>query len=348
MKIGILGHFARNTNLCDGQTVKTRNLEQALLTRNADVATVDSYQWKKHAFSFLFRIIKLIRKSDAIIIMPDVGGIKVYPYLVNIFAGKRRKKIYNVVGAWLPSFLEKNKRIKKQLKKFDCLLVETQTMQKKLAEQGVNNVEILPNFKELSIIEPTKLMYTEKAPFKFCIFSRVMKEKGINDAAWACDKLNNEFGESICLLDIYGPIQEEYKEEFFVLCEQYSSTVAYKGVVSPNDSVEILKEYYMLLFPTLFYTEGVPGTIIDAFSAGVPVLASEWESYRDVLSQSNSITYAFGDREALYKKLKYCVENSHIINGYKKQCLNAAEEFLSDGVSDKLWNLLCKVYENNL
>ena len=43
VKIGILGHFARNTDLCDGQTVKTRNIEKALLSKEREISIVDSF-----------------------------------------------------------------------------------------------------------------------------------------------------------------------------------------------------------------------------------------------------------------------------------------------------------------
>ena len=33
-------------------------------------------------------------------------------------------------------------------------------------------------------------------------------------------------------------------------------------------TVKTLENYYLLLFPTKFRTEGIPGTIIDALSAG--------------------------------------------------------------------------------
>lgn len=330
MKIGILGHFARGTALCDGQTVKTRNIEQALCSRGDIVGTVDSYQWKKHPFSFFFRIVKLVLKNDIIFMLPDAGGIKVYPYLINLFAFKRKVKIYSVVGGWLPSFLKKNKRIKRQLLKFDHILVETRTMQSRLQKQGFGNVTVVPNFKNILPLAENQIKYDHESPFRFCIFSRIMKQKGIEDAVFAVNELNQKRGKLVCILDIYGPIQDEYKEEFFALCNAYSFCVFYKGIASPEKSVEILKDYYMLLFPTRFYTEGIPGTIIDAFSAGVPVLASEWESYSDVLTDGDSVTYAFGSQEALLEKLEYCVMNAEIINDYRKECLRSAKKFSMD------------------
>lgn len=340
MKIGVLGHFARNTDLCDGQTVKTRNVEKALLSKVEEISTVDSYQWKKHPFSFLFKIISLIKKSDVIVMLPDAGGIKIYPYLVNLFSNKNKLKIYSVVGAWLPSYLKKNKKISKQLKKFNYILVETQTMQNQLREQGFDNTVLIPNFKEIQPINEEEINFNFEYPLSLCIFSRVMKEKGVTDAIHACNRLNEEAGKNVCVLDVYGPIQEEYKTEFLELCERYSSVVRYKGVVKPEQSVEIIKNYYMLLFPTLFYTEGVPGTIIDAFCAGVPVLASEWESFADVLSNKDSITYKFADVEDLYQKLKYCVENVDEINACRKECLKSADKFSMQTAAGKIWGLM--------
>ena len=340
MTIGILGHFARNTELCDGQTIKTRNLEKALLEGNTEIDTVDSYQWKKHPFKFLFQIIRLVRKSNVLIMLPDAGGIKVYPYVVNLFARKKTIKIYSVVGAWLPSFLKENASIRKQLQKFTYILPETQTMKKQLEEQGFDNVVIVPNFKDIVPISEEEICYDHCLPFEFCMFSRIMKQKGVTDAIIACDRLNQEQGETVCTLDIYGPVAEDYQEEFSALCEKYKGTVTYKGIVHPNESVAILKKYYMLLFPTLFYTEGIPGTIIDAFSAGVPVLASEWESYRDVLSERDSVTFKFADSEAFYDKLRFCIQNPESINEMRQQGIRSAMKFSSKNAVKDIMNLI--------
>ena len=340
MKIGIWGHFARNTDMCDGQTVKTRNLEKALATRYQEIQTVDSYQWKKHPFRFLFQSIRLVRKSDIIVMLPDAGGIKIYPYLVNFFAGKKKKKIYSVVGAWLPSFLETHKSIRAQLQKFTYILPETQTMQKQLVAQGFDQTVVISNFKDIVPLAENEICFEHSAPFRFCIFSRITREKGVSDAILACERLNRENGKTLCTLDIYGPITEEYREEFETLCKTYSSTAKYKGIIPPSESVATLKSYYMLLFPTLFYTEGIPGTIIDAFSAGVPVLASEWESCFGVLSEKDSVTYMFGSSEALYEKIKYCVHHPDQINALRAQCLLSAKKFSQEIAIEKIAKLL--------
>ncbi|MFR3494185.1 MAG: glycosyltransferase [Blautia sp.] len=53
--------------------------------------------------------------------------------------------------------------------------------------------------------------------------------------------------------------------------------IRYKGMVPFNQSTEVLKNYDALLFPTYYEGEGFAGTIIDAFAAGLPVIASDWK-----------------------------------------------------------------------
>ena len=61
-----------------------------------------------------------------------------------------------------------------------------------------------------------------------------------------------------------------------------------------------MKYYFALLFPTRFYTEGIPGTILDAYAAGIPVICSRWESCADVVDDGvTGITYPFEDMQML-------------------------------------------------
>lgn len=52
-------------------------------------------------------------------------------------------------------------------------------------------------------------------PLRYCTFSRVTKTKGILDAIKAIHLVNKRAGEKICTLDIYGPIDEAFKDEFW-------------------------------------------------------------------------------------------------------------------------------------
>ncbi len=38
-----------------------------------------------------------------------------------------------------------------------------------------------------------------------------------------------------------------------------------------------------MLFPTKFKTEGIPGTIIDAYASGLTVVSSIWDNYNEII-----------------------------------------------------------------
>ncbi len=76
------------------------------------------------------------------------------------------------------------------------------------------------------------------------------------------------------IIDIYGPIYNEYLTEFEEECQNSSENLNYKGVLQPDEIYQVLSEYDLMLFPTQYYTEGFPGSILDAYISGLPVIAS--------------------------------------------------------------------------
>ena len=72
------------------------------------------------------------------------------------------------------------------------------------------------------------------------------------------------------------PFKEDYKEHFLQIIDDVPKYIQYKGITESNLSSAILKDYYFLLFPTYYPGEGFAGTLIDAFSSGLPVIATDW------------------------------------------------------------------------
>ena len=91
----------------------------------------------------------------------------------------------------------------------------------------------------------------------------------------------------------------------------------------------MLKNYFLLTFPTKFYTEGVPGTILDAYAAGVPVIASKWESFFDVIEEGKTgIGYEFDNQKELEKTLEEISSTPRTIIEKKYKCIEKAKEYL--------------------
>lgn len=338
-KIGICGHFGRGYNLLNGQTIKTKILTEELgkLLGECNIYTVDTYGWKCNPLMMLFRCYSLIKKCENIIVLPAHNGVKVFiPLFLMLNKIFHRKLHYVVIGGWLPNLLKDNPRLKRRVNELDGVYVETIFVKEELKLLGVNNAVLLTNFKRLNILDEKELVYSKELPYKLCTFSRVTDKKGIEDAVEVITSINKSMGKTVYALDIYGSIDVRYMERFEQLKQAFPDFVHYKGTVDFNESVNTLKNYFLLLFPTRYQTEGVPGTIIDAYAAGVPVIASEWNSAKEiVIIGETGFVYQFMRNDELEKVLLHILENPELTNAMKVKCINKAKQFTPEAVLSK-------------
>lgn len=335
-RYGIVAHFAEGKNVYGGQTIKTRNFADALeeYLGEGTVLRIDTTGWKKKPFRLILGILQSLSKCEETVILPADRGVFVIPYLVVFLRGLRKIKLHYVaVGGWLPEFTEKHKGLARCLKKFAGIYVETKTMKNAMERQSFANVIVLPNFKRMQVLEPKQLVYAQSAPYKLCTFSRVLKEKGIEDAAAAVKKVNEMLGREVYALDVYGRVDPSYEEDFAAIERKFPQYIRYMGVADGSKSAQIIKDYYALLFPTRYFTEGIPGTIIDAYCAGVPVISAKWESFSDIVEDGRTgIGYEFCDTEALIKVLLELAEDPQKLNEMKLYCLQKAKGYTPDAV----------------
>ena len=107
--------------------------------------------------------------------------------------------------------------------------------------------------------------------------------------------------------------------------------IKYMGVVSQDKIVDTLSRYFSLLFPTRFYTEGVPGTIIDAYASGLPVIAAKWQSYKDIIEEDiTGFAYEFGNTDELESSLYQTLKNPSLINSLRENCRQYAKRYSAD------------------
>lgn len=201
----------------------------------------------------------------------------------------------------------------------------------------------MPNCKPLKILREEELYYQHTEPFKLVTFSRVMKEKGIEDLIRIIKQINETTGRTVYSLDIYGHIQEGEEDWFKELMASVAdnSAFSYKGKISFTESTSVLASYFALVFPTRFFTEGIPGTIIDAYSAGLPVIAAKWESFNDVIDDGvTGIGFEFENWDELTKILEKIAVNPEIVYDKKTACLRKAVEFIPESTVSVLTNRL--------
>ena len=173
---------------------------------------------------------------------------------------------------------------------------------------------------------------------KLCTFSRVMREKGIEDAVKVVMAVNADFGRDVFSLDIYGQVDENQTEWFESLQKTFPDYIHYGGLIPFDKSVETLKGYFALLFPTYYEGEGFAGTLIDAYSAGVPVIASDWKYNAELVNENVGYIYKAQDNVAFADLLKAVAADPTMILKKKKACLREAEKYRIENAVDILFN----------
>ncbi len=336
-KIGIIGHFGGGHTFLDGQTIKTKVFYEELKKRGFDdILCVDTYYNKTNKLRLIWDTFKSFFKCHTLVVLLSTPGLRVF--LPMLYIAKKIFKIrifHNVIGGNLAENLKSKPKQIKYLNAIDGNWVEFTKMAKDLAELGVTNCEVVPNFKELDSKKAFQTV-SENGENKFCMFSRVMAEKGMTDAIEAVARYNSTHDEKI-RLEIWGPVDERYKEEFEILCREHSGYVEYMGCADFNKSVEAITDNLALLFPTYWSGEGFPGTVIDAYAAAVPVIASDWNANSEIIRNfETGWVYPNDKVKTLDESIEWAMAHKQEMAAMRKNCLLLSTRYTPDFVMRRL------------
>lgn len=340
LRIGVIGRTAYGTNLCDGQTVKTQVVVEELKIKypNAKIDIADTYLLiRKKRLRLLLDIIRCLIRDDVLFVLLSSNGRRViFPIISLLNSVLKKPIIHDCIGGKIGKDAQNNPRLAKEMNGFTVNYVESKSLVKELQEAGVTNAEYLPNFKRLSVLDESQIKVDQQT-IRVCTFSRVCKAKGIADAVKAVREINRDRQNNKIYLDIYGPVEKEYEEEFHALLESAHGEAVYKGVANPADSVRILREYYLLLFPTVFEGEGFPGTLIDAFSSGLPVIATDWHLNSEIIEHGRTgFLYSWKEPEKLEQWMRYAMEHPQEVQKMRLNCIEEVKKYDPDVVMEQV------------
>lgn len=313
-----------------GQEVKTCILADTLEAKYGKIYRIDTLA-KNSRIKMPFQLLWAMITCTDVVILPAHNGLVVLSRLLSKLNKLFHRRLhYSVIGGWLQDLLPNHPDVMKALHTFTGIYVETKTMMDALQKLGFTNVYVVPNCKSLSIIKKNDLDTSYSEPYKLVTFSRVTEKKGIGTAVDIVTILNKKYGRKVFTLDIYGPVDPGEDEKWFTeLQKSFTDAITYRGNAPFDKSVEILSGYFALLFPTQYFTEGIPGTIIDSYAAGVPVISSKWKSFSDVVDEGvTGLGFEFnkgGDLERIMEKV---ITNPSMIINLKQGCIRKANEFL--------------------
>ncbi|WP_180107687.1 glycosyltransferase [Acinetobacter sp. YH12085] len=340
MKVLVLGYFGYVTNQIDGQTIKTRDVYSVIQSNcTEDLDYFDTQSFKNSRLNVLKMIWKII-VADKIFYLPAHNNLKyLFPIVFILSVIFKADLNYLVVGGWLFKFL-KNKPIHRlMLKNISGIYVETNDLYNNLKQYSFNNVHKLHNFRVIDLPK-LKDIDKNKTHINMVFMARVHPMKGV-DTLFNLEKKLNELNIDNFSIDVYGPIFEDYKDEFLLKIKD--SKINYKGIVEPIDVYSILSDYDITLFPTKYYTEGFPGTILDSYIVGIPVLVTNWINANEFV-KNNETGYVvdFNDPNAFVDKAVDLIQNPNNIFSLRSNI----ELMRNQYSADKAWEVLSKVIYN--
>ena len=333
-KVAIIGQYGEGPQYVTGQAVKTYFIAGWLKKHfgQDNIVIVNTYGWKKRPLRLMVSLVRGVLTCKNAVILPAQHGVKVFAPLVALL-GKlfHRRIFYIVIGGWLADTLKQNRRLRKAVAAFDGVCAETESLAQDLRDVGVANAWYLPNCRTFQ--EDVTKEVPAYLPHPVCTYSRVTETKGIEDAVLICKKANALLGETVFHLEVYGMINEEYKETFEALCAREKETIQYGGIKNADEVISTLSRQFVLLFPTYYEGECFAGTVLDAFLSRTPIIANDWKYNKEVIRNGeNGFLYPFRDTDAAAEILVRLYKEPELYSRIQQGCEDSARVYDSDRV----------------
>lgn len=326
-KVLVLGYFGYLTNQLDGQTVKTRDVYRLAKEQlnNCTVDYFDTQELKKNKLLVLKMFWKVMC-CKTLFYLPAHNNLKVFFPVIFILSQLFRFRIhYFVVGGWLREYLTHRAIHRFMLSRIKSIHAETKRLKKELEDYyHYKNVDIFPNFRFFNY-NPKP---SESDKLRIVFMARVMRQKGIDWIFDMADYIKKNGLQEKFSITFFGPEDNEDKQYFESNVAKYGF-VEYRGALQPKEIHETLSNYDVMLLPTHFYTEGLPGSVVDAYISGIPVIATEWKHSHEFIDDGKSgfiVTFENG-KQQMINRVKSLEEDRTLLRRMKANALIKRMEF---------------------
>lgn len=162
--------------------------------------------------------------------------------------------------------------------------------------------------------------------------SRVEQSKGLDTLLKIVHRISAMQLEGKICIDFYGQKKDDYFDVNLANIEFYT----YKGVLQPNEVLPTLQKYDALIFPTHYEGEGCPGILVEALSAALPIVASDWKYNNEFVSDGvNGFLCDTFDIEA-YIKAILSLSDPVLRTQMSKQSYLMSKEFAVNTAREKV------------
>jgi glycosyltransferase involved in cell wall biosynthesis len=280
----------------------------------------------------------LLRDSFFVIGLSNGSLIMITQIISVISRDALNRSIVMVMGGTLHKIIEQRPKLINHFSNYKRLYVETESMKISLSKNGLKNVEVFPNCRDKIDINTNRIS-NEHDKIKCLYFSLISTDKGADIVVETAKHLESEGVQYE--IDFYGPIDENYSDEFHKSIKS-NLNINYRGVFKSSKHNKVyskLAEYDVLLFPTRWKNEGVPGVLVESKIAGIPSIVSDINFNAEIINDGsdgivmneNSALHIFNAINLLYSnrkllsKMKYNAKGdsiNYLIDNYINNIIN--------------------------
>jgi glycosyltransferase involved in cell wall biosynthesis len=330
--VTVIGYFGYLTNQLDGQTVRTRTVYQLLEKHREELGELcyfDNQLLRSSGFSVI-RLLRLIWNSETLVYLPAHNNLKyIFPVIFLLSKIRGVTIVYVVIGGWLDAYLKHKKLHIFMLSRIKALFLQSERLRSNLiAEYNFTNTQILCNFRIHSFVPDFSL---NNNGFRIVFMARICRSKGIEDMFRLADFIKNKYpSDNLISIDFYGPVARE-DEEYFMREITNSDICNYNGILEPDEIYKMLSTYDVLVLPTKYPGEGFPGTILDAYISGLPVIVTNWMYISEFVEDGKTgFLYDPEDVKQLFSRIELLIQDKKRLLAMKSLAYLAGKQYNAD------------------
>lgn len=326
-EVYILGNFAYVTNQLDGQVMETRSMLEILQMR--EVNSIDYFDTQILRFkpALVFKMFRQLVNTKRLFYLGAQGNLKyLFPFIWILAKVSRVDFHYFVVGGWIAEFIKNLPVHRFMLRRISGMYCETESIVRKLSDwYGYKHAYWFPNFR-IYDFEPN-IVFRNENPLKLVSMSRVTKSKGYDIIFRMADYINKILPDNSVIIDFYGPMIKKDEVDFFEKLSKFDY-IKYKGMLQPKEINATLAGYDVMLFPTYYSGEGFPGTILDSYISGIPVIASDWRYNAElILHGQTGFLFDLNQEEDFYKYILKLYYDRDLLYNLKLSAFEKSKDF---------------------
>ncbi len=290
-------------------------------------------------FYVLIKVLLHAPSSNVIFLNSSRGGTKYLVPLVFLIAKLFRLKfVFRPFGGDIKDYTALYSNFQKYLfqktvLQADIFFLQTKELMQYYASQNANTIQ-LPT----SRVKPPQELQRPNRPYqkRFIFLGFINEPKGIEQLLEANKILGPDY-----TIHIYGPIKEAKYEQIF-----NDENDLYKGVLSKEEVLPTLQKYDVLILPTYYRGEGYPGSILEAYSLGLPVISTNWKAIPEIVEHKKT-GYLIEPKstEELVSAIQYFNQNNY--PSFSQNAIKYFEQnFDTEQVTNRVVNKIKGLFEN--